>query len=51
LKTIAVAKGSAAGLMNTVGWGGGALGPLAVGVATGYGPHAWAVDNMSAAPA
>jgi hypothetical protein len=33
--------------MNTVGWGGGALGPLAVGFATEYGPHARAVDNMS----
>jgi len=31
------ARATAAGIMNTVGWGGGALGPLAVGVATKYG--------------
>lgn len=41
------ARATAAGLMNTAGWGGGALGPLAVGFATQYGPHARAVDNMS----
>ena len=35
--------------MNTVGWGGGALGPLAVGLATKYGRHANAMDNMSEA--
>lgn len=34
------ARASAAGLMNTVGWGGGALGPVAVGLATKYGRHA-----------
>ena len=28
------ARGTAAGLMNTVGWGGGALGPLFVGIAS-----------------
>lgn len=33
------ARASAAGIMNTVGWGGGALGPLAVGIATKYGRH------------
>ena len=44
------ARGSAAGLMNTVGWGGGALGPLAVGLATKYGRHPGdAVANMSEA--
>jgi MFS family permease len=42
------ARGAAAGLMNTVGWGGGALGPLAVGLATKYGRHPGdAVANMS----
>ena len=43
------ARASAAGIMNTVGWGGGALGPLAVGFATQYGRHAQAIDNMSEA--
>jgi tellurite resistance protein TehA-like permease len=32
-----------------VGWGGGALGPLAVGIATKYGRHANQMDNMSEA--
>ncbi len=41
------ARATAAGIMNTVGWGGGALGPLAVGYATQYGRHANQVDNMS----
>jgi MFS family permease len=41
------ARGSAAGLMNTVGWGGGALGPLFVGYATQYGKKATAWENMS----
>ena len=31
------ARATAAGLMNTVGWGGGALGPLFVGLASRYG--------------
>ena len=43
------ARGTAAGIMNTIGWGGGALGPLAVGYATKYGRHASAVENMSEA--
>jgi MFS family permease len=43
------ARASAAGIMNTVGWGGGALGPLVVGLATKYGRHAQPVDNMSEA--
>jgi len=34
------ARGTAAGLMNAVGWFGGALGPVAVGFATQYGRHA-----------
>jgi MFS family permease len=43
------ARGTAAGIMNTIGWGGGALGPLAVGYATKYGRHTIAVQNMSEA--
>lgn len=43
------ARATAAGIMNTVGWGGGALGPIAVGLATKYGRHARDVDNMSEA--
>ena len=41
------ARGSAAGLMNTVGWGGGALGPLFVGFASKYGHRSTEVENMS----
>ncbi len=41
------ARGSAAGLMNTVGWGGGALGPLFVGLATQWGGQPTAWQNMS----
>jgi MFS family permease len=43
------ARGTAAGIMNTIGWGGGALGPLAVGIATKYGRHEKTIDNMSEA--
>lgn len=43
------ARSTAVGIVNTVGWGGGALGPLAVGFATKYGRHASAVENMSEA--
>src|SRR5207248_9937001 len=43
------ARATAAGIMNTVGWSGGALGPLAVGLATKYGRHPNAIDNMSEA--
>ena len=43
------ARATAAGIMNMVGWGGGALGPLAVGIATKYGRHAHTIDNMSEA--
>jgi sugar phosphate permease len=43
------ARATAAGIMNTVGWGGGALGPLAVGFATQYGRHEKPIDNMSEA--
>ena len=41
------ARGTAAGLMNTVGWGGGALGPLFVGWAAKYGDRQTEVENMS----
>ena len=41
------ARGTAAGLMNTIGWGGGALGPLFVGFASKYGGKSTAVANMS----
>ena len=43
------ARASAAGIMNTVGWGGGALGPLFVGLATRYGGGGSDVENMSRA--
>jgi sugar phosphate permease len=43
------ARATAAGLMNTVGWGGGALGPLFVGWAAQNGRHATEVENMSEA--
>lgn len=43
------ARATGAGLMNTVGWGGGALGPLLVGLATRYGSAETAVENMSRA--
>jgi MFS family permease len=41
------ARASAAGLMNTVGWGGGALGPLAVGWLARHGPYRTEMENMS----
>ena len=43
------ARATAAGIMNTVGWASGALGPLAVGLATKYGRHASQIDNLSEA--
>jgi MFS family permease len=43
------ARASAAGVMNTVGWGGGALGPLFVGLTTKYGGGGSDVENMSRA--
>jgi MFS family permease len=43
------ARGTAAGIMNTVGWGGGALGPLFVGWASQYGAKPTEVENMSEA--
>jgi MFS family permease len=41
------ARGTAAGLMNTVGWGGGALGPVFVGWVSKYGSKPTEVENMS----
>ncbi len=41
------ARGTAAGLINTIGWGAGALGPLFVGFASKYGGKPTAVENMS----
>ena len=43
------ARGTAAGIMNTVGWGGGALGPLAVGWLSKHGRHSTEMENMSEA--
>jgi MFS family permease len=43
------ARGTAAGIMNTVGWGGGALGPLFVGLASKYGGKPTEIQNMSSA--
>lgn len=42
------ARATAAGIMNTVGWGGGALGPVAVGLITKYGRHAPADPTAAA---
>lgn len=41
------ARGTAAGLMNTVGWGGGALGPIFVGYVSKYKRQGTEVENMS----
>ena len=41
------ARGTVAGLMNTVGWAAGALGPLFVGLASKYGKRPTAIENMS----
>jgi MFS family permease len=43
------ARGTAAGLMNMVGWFGGAFGPLWVGWMAKHGPHGREIDNMSLA--
>ena len=43
------ARATAAGVMNTVGWSGGALGPLWVGLMAKYGPRATEIENMSLA--
>ena len=41
------ARGTAAGLMNTVGWSGGALGPLLVGWIAKHGSAPTEMENMS----
>src|SRR5205814_9131465 len=41
------ARGTAAGLMNTVGWGGGAFGPLLVGWMAKHGSAASEMENLS----
>jgi MFS family permease len=41
------ARGTAAGLMNTVGWTGGALGPVFVGYASKHGSKSTEIENMS----
>jgi MFS family permease len=41
------ARGTIAGLMNTVGWTGGSFGPLFVGFASKYGSKPTEVENMS----
>jgi MFS family permease len=43
------ARATAAGLMNMVGWAGGAFGPLWVGWMATHGPRATEVENMSTA--
>ncbi|HWC91349.1 MAG TPA: MFS transporter [Pirellulales bacterium] len=43
------ARASAAGVMNCIGWGGGALGPLIVGLIARHGRHTSEMDNMSEA--
>ena len=43
------ARATAAGVMNTVGWGGGALGPVAVGWLAAHGRHSSEIENMSEA--
>ena len=41
------ARGTAAGIMNTVGWGGGAFGPWVVGWLAEHGSKPTKVENMS----
>src|SRR5262249_31364701 len=43
------ARATAAGIMNAVGWGGGALGPVAVGWLAAHGRHPSEIENMSEA--
>ncbi len=40
-------RATAAGLMNTFGWGGSALGTVAFGYAVDYGPYGTKIENMS----
>jgi MFS family permease len=42
-------RGTAAGFMNMVGWGGGAFGPLWIGWMAIHGPYELELDNMSIA--
>jgi len=41
------ARATAAGVMNTVGWGGGALGPLFIGYFSTHGHYGSEIENMS----
>lgn len=41
------ARGTAAGLMNTVGWGGGAFGPWFIGWLAEHGQRSTKIENMS----
>jgi MFS family permease len=41
------ARSTAAGVMNTVGWGGGALGPVVVGWLAKHGKYSTEIENMS----
>jgi MFS family permease len=41
------ARGTAAGLMNMIGWGGGALGPVFVGYVSRYKRQGTQIENMS----
>ena len=41
------ARSTAAGLMNSIGWGGGALGPLFIGYFAQHGRYGSQVENMS----
>ena len=43
------ARATAAGVMNTVGWAGGAMGPIGIGWAATHGRHASEITNMSEA--
>jgi MFS family permease len=42
-------RATVAGVMNTVGWCGGAIGPLYVGIFAKYGPRHTEIENMSLA--
>jgi len=42
-------RATAAGMMNTIGWGGGALGPLMVAWVSKHGRHPTEMENMSEA--
>ena len=43
------ARATAAGLMNTIGWAGGAIGTMTIGAVAKYGRHASKAENMSEA--